>query len=308
MKTQPDTTEHTPRPRRRGPMVVAATLASVAIGAITAPGAAAAEATPDCLRFPAHDHQLPYIITWGDFDLWILEAEGEVFRFENPGTGTQLWTGNGANMEFVSKCTLPAPPAPTEEAAPAEEAPPVEPAAPVEPAPPAESGPAEEAAPAAPLPAPEPQPEAKAKPAPRREAPPVDRAEPSVPAPEDAPALLPPPAGREPHLEEAAAEEPAPGPQPIEEAPDTPDEGPQAPVEPEDSGTHYGTSPWPRGPQPEILPSPEASEDAEVLGAQLARTGSASALPLTVAGAIAIAIGLALTRASRITAALARRS
>ncbi len=251
MDTQPDKIDNT-RLRRTAAKVAALTLASLVLAVVSAPGAAAAE--PECIRFPAHDHELPWIITWGDFDLWVLEAQGEVFRFENPGTGTKLWTGNGANMEYVSKCTM---------------AEPVQPAA---------------------EPAPEPTPEPAPEPTP----------EPARPEDQSPPADDTPPADAPPAEDTPPADQTPP-------AQDTPPAD-QTPPAQDDGEIGIGSSPWPQGPPAQILPVPFVAEDAEVLGTQLARTGSGYAMPLAIAGTAVIALGLALTRAGSRAAALTRHS
>ncbi len=91
--------------RRIGRRVVTfMTIAFAIAGLAKTPGAAAQEPTYECSTFTPTASG-PSIYTWGDFDLWILDAAGDRFSFLSPGNGILLTTGNGADIDAVSKCT-----------------------------------------------------------------------------------------------------------------------------------------------------------------------------------------------------------
>ena len=86
--------------------ILSAGAATIVVLAGGAGAAAAAPAETTCVRFEAAADQGASIWTWGDYDLWVLEAAGEEFSFATPGAGALLQTGNGEDIDGVRKCTV----------------------------------------------------------------------------------------------------------------------------------------------------------------------------------------------------------
>ena len=87
-------------------------MTAIAICVIAMNPAQASAQEDVCITFSL-DEATSSLWTWGDYDLWALEADGARFEFSHPGIGTQLTTGNGADIEIVHKCTLAPEPEPT---------------------------------------------------------------------------------------------------------------------------------------------------------------------------------------------------
>ena len=86
----------------RAAIVPGGAIAALTMLSITNPARASAQEAA-CLTFTM-DTPGPSVWTWGDYDLWVLEAGGETFEFANPGDGVLLTTGNGSDIEMIHKC------------------------------------------------------------------------------------------------------------------------------------------------------------------------------------------------------------
>jgi hypothetical protein len=242
-------------------------VAAILLGVVLVNPARAGAAALECQTF-SPEPGTTGIGTWGGFDAWILESDGEQLRFDAPGDG--VWLDAGGEVDLVHKCRVsedPTPEAPTPE--------PTE-----DPIPEAIEDPTPEPAPE-PTEDPAPEPTEEPTPDPIEDQTP-DTVEDSTPEPAE-----------EPTPEPTVAPTPEPTPEPIilrsPPAPRTPPADPQAPA--------GNASPGPS--------APAQVGDAEVLGLQLARTGADRAVTLATVGGALLLGGLGCLGVS---GRLARRS
>lgn len=95
----------------RAAIILGGAIAALTMAGITNPARASAQQAA-CLTFTM-DTPGPSVWTWGDYDLWVLEAGGETFEFANPDDGVLLTAGNGSDIEVIYKCSPSPDPAPT---------------------------------------------------------------------------------------------------------------------------------------------------------------------------------------------------
>lgn len=266
----------------------------------------------ECQRHPAPAALGSSMWTYGDFDLWVLEAGGQEFSFPSPGAGVELQTGNGAPIDHVRKCVVEAPvPVPEQPPVPTVTPRPEPTPAVTEPSPastptPEQADPTEEAAsptPASEASSPEPAVTPPDTPAPIEPGRVVDeRRDPAAPVPA-------PPFETGPAPRPLDPLEPAESPVPPDAG--TPDATPD-PVAPDELPEAATPGPTPNAPLPAgaLVPDrivPYSYGDAQVLGISLARTGPSPVLPMLIAGSSLLVLGIAATAAGRVAGASRRR-